>query len=150
MAARFISTRVLVAAVRISLRLGFGRGPAYALKRGCAARYGPRRRGAVWARGDADPLETDPDLRSDVDLIAIVDPALDAARVSWELAPQLEAIVDALGDSPVYCSLRIYDTAHLRERRRIRSFFFQEVDQDKLVLHGGALEGPAQDARKAA
>lgn len=99
---------------------------------------------AVWlygsrARGEADPSETDPDRRSDVDLMAIVDPARDAAEVSWEFAPLLEAVADAEGDSPVYYSLRIYDAARLRERRRIRSFFFQEVDRDKLVLYGSSL-----------
>jgi hypothetical protein len=29
----------------------------------------------------------------------------------------------------------------LRDRRRIRSFFIQEVDRDKIVLAGSALEG---------
>jgi hypothetical protein len=48
--------------------------------------------------------------------------------VPMALWPQLEAIVDAAGDSPVYYSLRIYDTGRLHDRRRIRSFFFQEVD----------------------
>jgi predicted nucleotidyltransferase len=57
---------------------------------------------AVWlygsrARGEADPSETDPDRRSDVDLMAIVDPARDAAGVSWEFAPILENVVDAEG-----------------------------------------------------
>lgn len=99
---------------------------------------------AVWlygsrARGEADPSETDPDLRSDVDLMAIVDPARDAVAVSWELAPRTEAIADAEGDSPVYYSLRFYDAEYLCDRRQIRSFFFQEVDRDKLILHGSAL-----------
>jgi predicted nucleotidyltransferase len=99
---------------------------------------------AVWlygsrARGEADPSEADPDRRSDVDLMAIVDPARDAAALSWELGPTLEAVVDAEGDSPVYYSLRIYDADRLRDRRHIRSFFFREVDRDKLVLYGSAL-----------
>jgi predicted nucleotidyltransferase len=100
---------------------------------------------AVWlygsrARGETDPSETDPDLRSDVDLMAIVDPTRASTAVSWEFAPVLEAIADAEGDSPVYYSLRVYDTEYLRDRRQIRSFFLQEVDRDKLVLHGGPLE----------
>lgn len=110
---------------------------------------------AVWlygsrARGDADPSEADPDLRSDVDLIAIVDAARDASAVSWDLAPLLEGIADAAGDSPVYYSLRFYDTDRLRDRRHIRSFFFQEVDRDKLVLHGSSLSEPIQASRQAA
>jgi len=48
---------------------------------------------------------------------------------------------EAEGDSPVYYSLRIYDADWLSERRRIRSFFLQEVDRDKRVLFGGTLYG---------
>lgn len=110
---------------------------------------------AVWlygsrARGDADPSESDPDLRSDIDLMAIVDPASDAAAVSWEFAPVLEGIADSEGDSPVYYSMRFYDAAHLGSRRRIRSFFFQEVDRDKLVLHGSALSEDGGSRQRAA
>lgn len=101
---------------------------------------------AVWlygsrARGEADPTETDPDRRSDVDLLAIVGPGRAATDVAWDMQPQLEAIADAEGDSPVYYSLRFYDAEFLRERRAIRDFFFQEVDRDKLILHGDALPG---------
>ena len=100
---------------------------------------------AVWlygsrARGEADPGETDPDRRSDVDLLAIVDGSRDARQVSWRVMPLLEAAVDKEGDSPVFYSLRVFDTAWLRERRDIRSFFIQEVDRDKLVLHGERLD----------
>jgi predicted nucleotidyltransferase len=102
---------------------------------------------AVWlygsrARGEADPSETDPDLRSDVDLLAIVDPSLDVEAARWWALPMIEAVADAIGDSPVYYSLRIFDTEWLRGRREIRSFFVQEVDRDKLVLHGSRLEEP--------
>jgi predicted nucleotidyltransferase len=100
---------------------------------------------AVWlygsrARGEADPTETDPDLRSDVDLLAIVDPSRDARKVGWDAHEMVEAEADAAGDSPVYYSLRVFDAEWLRDRRRIRSFFIQEVDRDKIVLHGGRLE----------
>ena len=103
---------------------------------------------AIWlygsrARGEADPTETDPDRRSDVDLIAILAPGRNATDVAWEVQPQLEAIADAEGDSPVYYSLRFYDADFLRERRAIRDFFFQEVDRDRLILHGDALPGYA-------
>lgn len=100
---------------------------------------------AVWlygsrARGEADPTETDPDLRSDVDLLAIVDDSRDAGELKWWAQPMVEAEGDAEGDSPVYYSLRIFDADWLRDRRRIRSFFIQEVDRDKLVLAGGELD----------
>jgi predicted nucleotidyltransferase len=101
---------------------------------------------AVWlygsrARGEADPTETDPDLRSDVDLLAIVDPSRDVAELKWWAQQMLEAEGDAEGDSPVYYSLRVFDVDWLRGRRQIRSFFIQEVDRDKLVLAGDKLEG---------
>jgi predicted nucleotidyltransferase len=101
---------------------------------------------AVWlygsrARGEADPDETHYDLRSDIDLMAIVAAPLDAGEVSWQLRPRWEALVAEEGDSPPCYSLRFYDVDFLRDRRRIRSFFFGEVDRDKLVLAGGALEG---------
>lgn len=101
---------------------------------------------AVWlygsrARGEADPDETDPDRRSDVDLLAIVDPSLDAEAARWWAQPMVEAEADAEGDSPVYYSLRIFDAEWLRGRREIESFFIQEVDRDKLILAGDALDG---------
>lgn len=101
---------------------------------------------AVWlygsrARGEADPRETDPDRRSDIDLIAILAPDRNATEAAWQAQPQLEAIADAQGDSPVYYSLRFYDAEFLGERRAIRDFFFQEVDRDKLILHGDGLPG---------
>jgi len=55
---------------------------------------------AVWlygsrARGEADPAETDPDLRSDIDLLAIVDPSRDAAKVGWDAHEWVEEEADA-------------------------------------------------------
>lgn len=101
---------------------------------------------AVWlygsrARGEADPNETHYDRRSDIDMIAIVDPRRKASDVSWGFTSKLVALVEAEGDSPPYYSLRFYDADRLRNRRQIRSFFFQEVDRDKLVLAGGDLDG---------
>jgi predicted nucleotidyltransferase len=100
---------------------------------------------AVWlfgsrARGEADVEELDPDRRSDVDLMVVVDPGRDAARLKWELGPHLEAIADEEGDSPVFYSPLFYDSDQLRERRRIQSFFVQEVDRDKVVLLGDGLD----------
>lgn len=58
----------------------------------------------------------------DEDLLAIVDPFRDAG---WWALPMVEEEADAVGDSPVYHSLRIFDTEWLRERREIHSFFVQ-------------------------
>ena len=101
---------------------------------------------AVWlygsrARGEADPDETHHDRRSDIDIIVIVASGRDAGEASWELRPRWEALVAAEGDSPPYYSLRFYDADFLRDRRQIRSFFFEEVDRDKIVLAGNDLEG---------
>lgn len=100
---------------------------------------------AVWlfgsrARGEADLTETDPDRRSDVDLMVVVDPGVDSLRLRWDLAPRLEAIADAEGDSPVWYSLHVYGSDRIRERRRIESFFLREVDRDKVVLFGNGLD----------
>jgi hypothetical protein len=83
----------------------------------------------------------DPDLRSDVDLLAIVDPSVDVEASRLWAQPMLEAEADAVGESPVYYSLRIFDAEWLRDRRRIESFFTQEVDRDKVVLVGERLDG---------
>jgi predicted nucleotidyltransferase len=100
---------------------------------------------AVWlygsrARGEANVEETDPDRRSDIDLMVIVDPSRDASSFSWEVIPLVNEAADAEGDSPVWYSVLVWDIDRLRDRRDIRSFFVQEVDRDKIVLHGSALE----------
>ncbi len=101
---------------------------------------------ALWlygsrARGEADPAETDVDRRSDVDLMVIVDAARDAGSIGWDVLPLVEEAADAEGDSPVYYSVQVRDAGWLADRRRIRSFFVQEVDRDKIVLAGSDLEG---------
>jgi predicted nucleotidyltransferase len=101
---------------------------------------------AVWlfgsrARGEADLTEVDPDRRSDVDLMVVVSPDVDAGRLKWDLTPRLEEFADEEGESPVWFSVLVYDSDRVRERRQIRSFFLQEVDRDKLVLLGDGLEG---------
>jgi predicted nucleotidyltransferase len=101
---------------------------------------------AVWlygsrARGEADPTEMDDDRRSDVDMIAIVDPSTGWSTAGGQAVPLIFTAAEAEGDSPAYYSVHVYDAEQLRDRRRIRSFFFQEVDRDKLVLAGGDLEG---------
>jgi hypothetical protein len=74
-------------------------------------------------------------------LLAIVNDSRDAGKLKWWAQPMVEAEADAEGDSPVYFSLRVFDIDWLRGRRRIDSFFIQEVDRNKLVLAGGDLEG---------
>jgi predicted nucleotidyltransferase len=100
---------------------------------------------AVWlfgsrARREADLGETDPDRRSDVDLMVIIGPGVDSLRLRWDLAPRLEEIADAEGESPIWFSPHVYEEARIRARRQIGSFFLREVDRDKLVLLGDELE----------
>jgi len=101
---------------------------------------------AVWlygsrARGEADPDETHYDRRSDIDMMAIVGPGRDVNSFRWEFTPKLIEAVEAEGDSPPYYSMHLHELEWLIDRRRIRSFFFQEVDRDKLVLAGSDLAG---------
>lgn len=100
---------------------------------------------AVWlygsrARGDAVLDESDPDRRSDVDLIVIVDSGHGWSPHSGEAVRLMAEAAEAEGESPVWYSVLVYDTDLLRERREIRSFYIQEVDRDKLVLYGSALK----------
>jgi hypothetical protein len=46
----------------------------------------------------------------------------------------------AEGECPFTYSVHVYDPEWLRGRRKIESFFIQEVDRDKIVLAGSALE----------
>jgi predicted nucleotidyltransferase len=97
---------------------------------------------AIWlygsrARGDAAFDETDPDLRSDVDLMVIAD----GGRRRYDEKVQglaYAAAVDA-GESPVWYSVFVFDHEWLQGRRAIDSFFIQNVDRDKLVLVGDSL-----------
>ena len=98
---------------------------------------------AVWlygsrARGEADPNETDPDRRSDVDLLAIVEG--DDERYRKAVTELRFEAAEALGDSPFFFSVMLMSAEWLRGRREIESFFIQEVDRDKLILYGDALE----------
>ncbi len=100
---------------------------------------------ALWlygsrARGEADPNETDFDRRSDIDLLAIVDPSTGWSTYGGQAVDPVIAAAEAEGDSPPFYSILVYDADFLRNRRRIQSFFMQEVDRDKLVLAGSRLD----------
>ena len=93
---------------------------------------------AVWLYGSrARGERIHPD--SDVDLLVIA--AGDVER-NQRLALELsEAAALAEGQSPFAYSVHVYDPQWLRGRREIESFFIGEVDRDKIVLAGNALEG---------
>jgi predicted nucleotidyltransferase len=97
---------------------------------------------AVWlygsrARGEADPSETDPDRRSDVDLLAIAEGG-DERHGAAVNSLRFE-VAESLGESPFFFSVKVMDPEWLRGRREIESFFIDEVDRDKLVLYGDEL-----------
>jgi len=61
-------------------------------------------------------------------------------RADWARAnlvyDLLEQAAAEEGASPSFFSVHVYDPTHVAHRREIGSFFFQEVDRDKIVLSG--------------
>ena len=87
--------------------------------------YGSRARGTAHAE-------------SDVDLLVIADGGRDRyGRTAGDLS---EEAAIAEGESPFNYSVHIHDPEWLQSRRAIESFFIQEVDRDKIVLAGSALD----------
>jgi hypothetical protein len=71
-------------------------------------------------------------------LLVIADGGRDRhQRTAWDLS---EEIAFASGESPFSYSVQVHDRDWLRGRREIESFFIQEVDRDKIVLAGSALD----------
>lgn len=84
------------------------------------------------ARGEA------PHQDSDVDLLVIAEGDRERQRrIAMDLS---EAAAWAEGESPFTYSVHVFDLEWLRRRREIESFFIQEVDRDKVVLVGSALD----------
>jgi predicted nucleotidyltransferase len=71
---------------------------------------------------------------SDIDLIVVAEHAGPEGRAF--ISHRLYKAAAEEGASPAFFSLQVYDSAHVARRRDIRSFFFQEVDRDKIVLAG--------------
>jgi len=83
------------------------------------------------ARGTAHP-------ESDVDLLVIAEGGRKRyGRIAGDLSEEA-AITE--GESPFNFSVHVHDLEWLRGRRAIESFFIQEVDRDKIVLAGSALD----------
>jgi len=83
------------------------------------------------ARGAAHP-------ESDIDLLVIADGGRDRyGRIAGDLS---EEAAIAEGESPFNYSVHVHDPEWLQGRRAIESFFIQEVDRDKIVLAGSALD----------
>jgi predicted nucleotidyltransferase len=75
---------------------------------------------------------------SDVDLLVIAHGGRDRyGRTAGDLS---EEIAIAEGESPFNYSVHVHDPDWLQGRREIESFFIKEVDRDKIVLAGSALD----------
>lgn len=87
---------------------------------------------AVWLYGSRARGER-PHPESDVDIIVLTrrgNPDRDTvSKAVWKAA-------DEHGTNPVSFSTQLYDPAYIEDRRRIESFYIQEVDRDKIVLFG--------------
>jgi predicted nucleotidyltransferase len=93
--------------------------------------------GAVWLYGSRARGET-PRVESDVDLMVIAEGGWN--RYEAKAIDLVSEAAEAEGDSPAWYSVFVHDLDWLRGRRRIESFFIQEVDRDKVVLAGSALK----------
>jgi predicted nucleotidyltransferase len=90
----------------------------------------------LWLYGSRARGATHPE--SDVDLLVIADGGRDRyGRIAGDLS---EEAALAEGQSPFNYSVHVHDPGWLRGRRAIESFFIQEVDRDKIVLAGSALD----------
>ena len=88
---------------------------------------------AVWLYGSRARGEP-PGPESDVDLLVVatrgrLDDDLCVIKLVHEAAKRE-------GARPAFFSAKLYDPELIAQRREIRSFFMQEVDRDKIVLHG--------------
>ncbi len=91
----------------------------------------------LWLYGSRARGET-PRQDSDVDLLVIAKGNReDQRRLAMDLS---EAAALAEDESPFTYSVHVFDPEWLRRRREIESFFIQEVDRDKVILAGSALE----------
>ena len=96
------------------------------------ADFGPDLR-SVWLFGSRARGE-EPGPESDVDVLVVIRGAnLDT---HFRTARLMDTAAEEEGANPVFFSTSVYDPQLVAQRREIRSFFMQEVDRDKIVLHG--------------
>jgi predicted nucleotidyltransferase len=88
---------------------------------------------SVWLYGSRARGE-EPGPESDVDLLLVVegDEFENLGRAS---RLELDAVL-AEGPASTLVSVHVYSPERLAQRRRIRSFFIQEVDRDKIIVYG--------------
>jgi predicted nucleotidyltransferase len=87
---------------------------------------------AAWLYGSrARGERTSPD--SDVDLLMITPKGREDL---WEVIRVLHRIANEEGADPTAFATLVMDPRRVAQRREVGSFFMQEVDRDKVVLHG--------------
>lgn len=91
---------------------------------------------ALWLYGSRARRTARPE--SDVDLLVIAEGGRDRyGRMAGDLSEEVALAED---ESPFNYSVHVHDPEWLQRRREIESFFIQEVDRDKIVLAGSALD----------
>ena len=88
---------------------------------------------SVWLYGSRARGER-PHAESDIDLLAIADGG--GFADIHEAIGLIDQAVEELSVPRPIVSVKVYDPSWLAGRRRIESFFIQEVDRDKIVLFG--------------
>ncbi|MGH2940444.1 MAG: nucleotidyltransferase domain-containing protein [Solirubrobacterales bacterium] len=91
---------------------------------------------ALWLYGSR--ARRDAHVESDIDLLIIAEGGRD--RYRRIVANLSEEVALTEGESPFSYSVHVHDLAWLHGRREIDSFFIQEIDRDKIVLAGSALQ----------
>jgi len=88
---------------------------------------------SIWLDGSRARGESRRD-ESDIDLIVVS--SRDRRDDNLRVVELVTEAADAEGANPAWFSVKLYTPARVSERRAIRSFFFEEVDRDKIVLFG--------------
>jgi predicted nucleotidyltransferase len=88
---------------------------------------------ALWLYGSRARGE-EPGPERDIDLMVI---ARGGRRRHWRRVWEvIERVAGEVGADPILFAPHVADPSWIEGRRRIRSFFIQEVDRDKVVLRG--------------
>jgi predicted nucleotidyltransferase len=95
-------------------------------------RFGERLR-SVWLYGSRARREQ-PHAESDIDLLVVLDRR--KWPDDWDVIGLVMDAAEAEGLDRLVLSAFTYGSDELAQRRKIKSFFIQEVDRDKIVLFG--------------
>ena len=97
-------------------------------------RFGSRLR-SVWLYGSRARGER-PGPESDIDVLAIAERDEERGDDVLTAILLVDQAAEELGLERPIVSIKVHDPAWLGRRRKIGSFFIQEIDRDKVVLHG--------------